>query len=53
MAEEIRFRLWERKRHMIRDLVVIVGKALCIEVVDQVSKIEIEVSYHCFELVMI
>lgn len=42
VAEEIRFRLWERKRHMIRDLVVIVGKALCIEVVDQVAKIEIE-----------
>ena len=28
VAEEIRFRLWEKKRHMIRDLVKVTGANL-------------------------
>ena len=45
VSEEIRYRLWERKRHMVRDIVETVGKPICIEVVQQVAKIEIEVIF--------
>ena len=45
VSEEIRYRLWERKRHMIRDIVEKIGKPVCIDIVNQVAKIEIEVSF--------
>jgi len=40
VAEEIRFRLWEKKRHMIRDLVKTIGIPIAIEIMDTVTEIE-------------
>ena len=40
VAEEIRFRLWEKKRHMIRDLVKVIGIPIALELMATVTEIE-------------
>ena len=45
VAEEIRFRLWEKKRHMIRDLVKVIGIPVALELMAEVTEIERQVSF--------
>ena len=45
VAEEIRFRLWEKKRHMIRDLVKVIGIPIALELMATVTEIEHQVFF--------
>ena len=45
VAEEIRFRLWEKKRHMIRDLVKVIGIPIALEIMATVTEIEHQVFF--------
>ena len=45
VAEEIRFRLWEKKRHMIRDLVKVIGIPVALELMAEVTEIERQVGF--------
>ena len=47
VAEEIRFRLWEKKRHMIRDLVKVIGIPVALELMAEVTEIERQVGLMC------
>lgn len=40
LSEEIRFRIWEQKRWMLKELVEEMGPAVAIEIVNEVSEIE-------------
>ena len=43
LTEEIRFRIWEKKRHMLREIIEIIGPKIAIELANQVAEIELKV----------
>jgi len=45
LAEEIRFRIWERKKFMLLELVKEIGNEIAIQAAEEVTEIEKNVSY--------
>ena len=50
LIEEIRFRIWEKKRHMLREIIEIIGPKIAIELANQVAEIELKVKIKTFYL---
>ena len=45
LTEEIRFRIWEKKRHMLREIIEIIGPKIAIALSEEVAQIELKVFF--------